>query len=472
MKDLISAPRPQPMWAILISVALGGMLVPLNSSMIAVALPEIMKEFVASVSAASWLVTVYLITMATLQLIAGKLGDQLGRRGFLIGGLAYFGLASLLSGLSSTLPMLLFLRVQQAIAAAMIVTNGIAIAFEAVPLEQRARTLGSVNAAVILAAVGGPLLGGFLVGVGGWRAIFWVNIPLVIAALALGWSSIPRLKPNADRQNFDFVGAILFAFILILAVGLLSNYRKFDLLEVAIGTFLLLGATAFFLQNEKHLQAPLVELQLFGHRSFSSANGAIALSNMSMYVILLALPILLSERAGWSGIQTGLLLAVMSGAMALFSPVGGYLADRLGRRLPSTTGLVLMILSMMPLLWIGASVIAPVLFLCLLFAGAGLGLSTPVLQTSALEAAESQHTGMASGISSTSRYMGSILGSSLLSGLLDTSRSSDHFRVVFLVVALAALGAAFFSLGIDSSMPGKMDSNQTEAAPTSARKAI
>ena len=472
MSHQIPAPGPRAVRAILVSIALGGMLVPLNSSMIAVALPEIMKEFDASVSAAGWLVTVYLITMATLQLIAGKLGDQLGRRGFLIGGLVYFGIASLLSGLSPTLPILLFLRVQQAIAAAMIVTNGIAIAFEVVPLEQRARTLGSVNAAVVLAAVGGPPLGGFLVGVGGWRAIFWVNIPLVIAALALGWSSIPRVKPNADRQNFDFVGAILFAFILILAVGLLSSYKELNLVESAIGILLLLGAAAFFIRYEKRRPVPLLELQLFGYRSFSSANGAIAFSNTSMYVILLALPILLSERAGWTTMQTSLLLAVMSGPMALFSPVGGYLADRLGRRSPSITGLVLMILSMMPLLWTSASVTALLLFLCLLFAGAGLGLSTPVLQTSALEAAESQHTGMASGISSTSRYMGSILGSSLLPGSLDTSRTSDNFRVVFLVVALAALGAAFFSLGIDSSMPGKMDSEQTEAAPTNARKAI
>ena len=170
--------------AILVSVTLGGMLVPLNSTMIAVALPNIMREFGADVNAAGWLVSAYLITMATLQLIAGKLGDQLGRRALLLGGLIYFGLASLAAALSPSLLILLFFRIQQAIAGAILVTNGFALVFEVVPADHRGSSFGLVNTAVVLAAAAGPPLGGLLVGTAGWRAMFWANIPLVIAACA------------------------------------------------------------------------------------------------------------------------------------------------------------------------------------------------------------------------------------------------------------------------------------------------
>ncbi len=450
MSSAIAIPRPQASGALLICIVLGGMLVPLNSSMIAVALPQIMKDFGASVGAAGWLVTAYLITMATLQSVAGKLGDQLGRRGWLMGGVTYFGIASLLSGMSPNLPLLLFLLVQQAIAGALIVTNGLAVMFEAVPVDRRAGTLGMVSAAVTLAAVGGPALGGFLTGLGGWRAIFWVNIPLVLATLAFGWAAIPRDRPGVGKPHFDLLGAALFAVVLILGVGLVSGYTRLRWPEAALGGLSVLGLGTVFVRYEIRQAAPMLDLRLFKRRSFSSAMGAIALGNLAMCVTLLALPILLADRAGWTSAQTGLLLAVMSAATALLSPLGGHLADRVGRRLPSVAGLAIMAASMLPLAWVGSGATVPLLFVCLAVAGSGSGLSGAVLQTAAMESVESDQTGLAIGISSTSGYLGSIVGSSLLSRLLDSAHPATGYHMVFLIIALAACGAASMSLGIPS----------------------
>lgn len=398
----VPAARPFSQRMVLISIALGCMLVPLNSTMIAIALPEIMQDFRVDAGAAGWLVTSYLITMATLQLVAGRLGDQLGRRKLALGSLIYFGFASLLAAMSSNFALLLFARVQQAIAGAVLVTNGIALAFEAVPVERRGRDLGWVNAVIVLAAAGGPPLGGLLVGLGGWQAIFWANIPLVISAFILGWLSIPNDRPHALQQ--------------------------------------------------RHTNS-VFHLQLVQQQTFVSANIAIALSNLAMYVILLAIPILLSNRTGWASLQTGLVLAAMSVTMAVFSPLGGRLLDRRGRKLPSVMGLTLLTLGLIPLIIPINQVRISVLLVCLGFTGIGLGLSGVSLQTSTLESVETRQAGAASGISSTSRYLGSIVGSSILTGLL-SSTQAGNFKLIFLIAMLAAMCATVISLGIRNHVSG------------------
>jgi EmrB/QacA subfamily drug resistance transporter len=418
--------------------------------MIAIALPNIMREFGADVNVAGWLVTAYLITMATFQLIAGKLGDQLGRRPLLLGGLIYFGLASLAAALSPSLLILLFFRIQQAIAGAILVTNGIALVFEVVPADHRGGSFDLVNTAVVLAAAAGPPLGGLLVGTAGWRAMFWANIPLVLAALFFGWSAIPAAKRPHSQKRFDIVGGLALAAILILAAGLLASRRgNANVLWLLVGCLALTGLGVFLVRYEAHHPEPVLQPLLFRRRAFAAANGAMALSNLAMYVVLLALPILLSNRVGWTSFHTGLVLTAMSAAMALCSPLGGRLADRLGRRLPSVVGLSILTVGVLPLTVAGDGIGIPILLACLGVAGAGLGLSVAGLQTSALESVEPQQVGMASGVSSTSRYLGSILGSSLLAGLLASAPTgTGSFRTVFVVVTLAAMCAALASLGI------------------------
>ena len=175
--------------AAVITVALATMLAPLNSTMIAVALPHVIAEFGVDIASAGWLVTAYLIAMAALQPVAGKLGDRLGRRRLILGGVAWFGLVSMGAATASSLSALLFFRVQQAIAGAVALPNGAALLREVVPADRRAGRFGLVGAAIALAAAAGPPLGGLLVGTAGWRAIFYVNLVFVLPTLLLGWRS-------------------------------------------------------------------------------------------------------------------------------------------------------------------------------------------------------------------------------------------------------------------------------------------
>lgn len=383
--------------ALLTSIALSGMLVPLNSTMIAVALPDIMDAFGTDMSTAKWLVTAYLITMAVLQLLTGQLGNRFGRRRFMLGGLIHFGLASLLAALSSSLWMLLFARVQQGIAGSILITNGFALAFASSPENRRGRDLGLVSAVLGLAAAAGPPIGGLLVSVAGWQAIFWANIPIVIAALLLGWAAIPDVKSQQSKSPFDW------------------------------------------------LEIP----SLFRNRTFASANGAIMFSNLAMYVMLLAIPILMSTQSSSSIVQTGLLLAAMSVTIAVFSPVGGRLSDRMGRRIPSVTGIALLTLGVLPLALLSDVIKLPVLLVSLGLTGIGLGLSAASLQTSALESVELQQAGLATGIFITSRYLGNIVGSNILAQILGSAPiEMASFRILFMVVTVAACIALLMSWGI------------------------
>lgn len=423
------------------------MLAPLNSTMIAVALPSVIQEFDADVAGAGWLVTAYLIAMASLQPVAGKLGDRVGRRPLILGGVACFGLASLAAALTSSLPALLFFRVLQAVAGAIALPNGAALLREVIPATRRAGRFGLVGAAIAVAAAAGPPLGGFLVGQAGWRAIFLVNIVLVVPALLIGWRAIPALPVRAPRHAFDLSGSLLLLTVLVGGAGLLTRGSgDVTALAAVIG---LGGLALAFVRWELRHADPVLQPRFFRHRTFAAANAAVALSNLAMYTTLLAIPILLSRRVGWGSTEVGLVLAAMSTGMVVFSPFGGRLADSLGRRWPTVLGLLLLSLGLGPLALTGGTLDTVPLLLGLAVAGAGIGLSSAGMQTAALEAVRPSESGVASGVFSTSRYLGSIVGSSLLAGMLGPAEDGiGGFGLVFSMTVAAAVLSALVSVGL------------------------
>ncbi len=432
---------------LLITVVLAGILAPLNSTMIAVALPRLMEAFGVPLTSAGWLVTAYLIAMASLQPIAGKLGDRLGRRRLILGGLVYFGLVSIGAATAFSFWSLLFFRVQQAISVAIVLPNGIALVREVVPADRRAGRFGLIGSAMALAATAGLPLGGFLVEVADWHAIFYVNLAFVLPALLLGRRVLPAGRAQQAGPPFDLIGAVLLSILLVGAAGLLiQSHRSSVVLIPSIGGVLLVAIAAFFLWYEWRHPDPVLQLRFFSSRTFAAANGAVALSNLAMYSMVLAVPILLSRQNGWTSAQTGMVLTAMMATSVVFSPLGGHLADRWGRRWPAVGGLLLLTLGLLPLALAGGGVALPTLVGSLSIAGIGLGLAWAGIQTSAVEAVEPQQAGVASGIYATSRYLGSIVGSSVLISLL--KGDGDGFAAVFFMVTAAAFLSALVSFGL------------------------
>lgn len=446
---------------IVLTIVLGTMLVPLNSTMIAVALPELIDGFHASLGSVGWLVTGYLIAMASLQPVGGNLGDRLGRRPLLLGGLAWFAVASLGAGLAPNLPLLIVFRIQQAVAGALVFPNGLALLREIAPPGGLGRRLGLIMGALPLAAAVGPLLAGVLLAVGDWRAIFLVNLVLVVPALVLGVRCLPRSRPSGGSGRFDLVGASLLSVFLVAAAWTLNRgvTESDGLFALAIACA---AGTLFVLQELRHPR-PVVELRLFRNPQFVAANVGVALSNLAMYVTLFALPLLLARRGGWTGAQIGLVLATMTLTTTMFasSPLGGRAADRRGARLPAAAGLTLMTGCLLPLAFAAPDLSGGAIIAALVGVGSGLGLATVPLQMAALEAVDVSRSGFVSGMFSTSRYLGSIAGISLLAGQLRPAASGvGGFRALFTVVAAAAAvsAAAAFLL------PGRADAAIDDAA--------
>jgi MFS family permease len=405
--------------AVLTAVALGGLLVPLNSTMIAVALPRLIDDLHVSLASAAWLVTAYLIAMAALQPLAGRLGDRLGRRRLILGGLAWFALASAGAALADSLPALIVFRVQQAAAGALIVPNGIALLRQAVPAERLGARMGLMGSVIAIGAAVGPPLGGVLVALGGWRSIFLVNLPLALIAIVLGLRAMPRDTPRPS------------------------------------------GAEAH--------AAPLRALALFRRRAFAGATGAIALSNFGVYVTLLSLPVLLTRREGWDSSTVGVVLAAMSVAMCVASPLGGRLSDRLGRRVPAVWGLSLASLGLLPLAFAPATLPLPLFILCLVAIGGGTGMSAAALQVIAIESVGLGSAGIASGLFSTARYAGGIAGTSLLAGpLAPDAHGLGGFGLLLSVMAVAVAASVLLALAV----PGGRTAPRLRAATPSASAAV
>lgn len=435
---------------LVLTVALGTMLAPLNSTMIAVALPKVVAEFGVSMVTAGWLVTAYLVAMASLQPVAGKLGDALGRRSLILGGVTCFGVASVGAAVAPTLGSLLVCRILQAVAGALVVPNGAALLRAVLPTEQRGGGFGMIGTAVGLAAAVGPPLGGLVIAVAGWRAMFFLNLGLVLPALLVGWRCLPLGGVPVVWQRLDMPGAVMLPLLLVggaaLLMALTHGGPSWGTGTVGIWTGVL---TIVFVWHECRHASPILPPSLFRQRAFAAANAGIALSNLAMYSLLLSVPFLMETRSVDASLQSGLVLTALQVSMIALTFLGGRLTDQWGRRLPTTLGLALLTLGTVPLALYGSRIALGALLVSLILAGTGLGLSSSGLQTTPVESVSLDEAGIAAGVYATSRYLGSIVGAALLAGLVGAEQSATAgLEIIFRVVCGAALLSTLASLGL------------------------
>ncbi len=429
---------------LLATIAAGTALAPLNSTMIAVVLPEIQRAFDTSVTATAWLVTIYLITMAVGQPIGGRLGDQLGRRPVYLVGLAWFVAASIGCAVPPGFGWLIAFRVQQALAGTLIFPNGAALVREVFPAGRRGLAFGMIGLSASVAAASGPPIGGVLAHAFGWSSIFWVNLPLGAIIGMLAWRSLPaRSGPAPARRRLDAAGIGLMTAALgtVMLTPTLLNLGQPALAPGAV----LAGVAAgwMFLRHERRVLAPIVDLALFRQRHFAAACASILLGNVVMYTTLLAIPLYLEHARGESASRTGLMLGAMSMLSALATPIGGRWADRLGRWQPAVAGALIACAGTFLIgLALGAGG-ATVLVIALAVLGLGLGISGAPVQAASVESVPAAQSGSASGIYSTSRYVGSVVGTSALALLFASEPDpGDTGRFVTLFVALGVVAVA------------------------------
>jgi MFS family permease len=419
-------------------------LMPLNSTMVAVAVPSIahtVDHGAATVTQA--LVATYLIAAIALQSPGGKLGDLLGHWRVLATGQIAVGGGALLGFFATSLPMLACARVLMATGGALAVPATLALLRVSLPLERRGRAFGTFGAVMALAAALGPIVGGVLVDAFGWQAIFVANIPvLAVAGVLVAAADRARVTPPPSR--FDFVGSVLLTVALVLLV--LAAQLTGDLF---IGPLLAgLIVLAVFVVNERRAADPVISFGLFQSSAFTAGTLLICLQNLVMYALLFEIPLVLEERFGLGARQTGQLLIYLMVAMVLTSLGAGRLNEHLGPRALAVAGSVICLAGLVVMRMVAFSSAGQVR-LPLALLGVGLGLCGPAAQTASLSAVQSTRSGMAAGVSSTMRYLGGVAGIALLGRALDlhgtrTAVLAEHHHMVeiFLVVLFLGLVCA------------------------------
>lgn len=439
-------------WWSLGAALLASSLMPLNSTMIAVALPEIAREFARPPgTVAQAVVASYLVAAIVLQGPGGKLGDRLGHRGVLSLGLALVAVGAVLGLVAPALGALAVARVLMAAGGAAIVPATVALLRIELPSQRRGRAFGLFGAVMSLAAGIGPVVGGELVSAFGWPSIFAANLPVIGVAVAVlaATGRIRRTEPQ-DRPRMDVLGTVLLtATLAALVLGLQTSGST---------AAVLLGACAALLVPlvwwERRAADPVVAFRLFGLVAFTAGSLLVALQNLVMYTLLFELPQVLSALLAVDAAATGRLLVAMTAAMILASLVAGRLTDAIGARLVAVGGTVTC-LAAVGLLAAAELSSLPSLVLPLAVLGLGVGLATPAAQSASLAAVPRERSGAAAGIGSTMRYLGGVVGVALLGRLVDLTGDRPAVLGEHRTILGVFAGALVAGLACAVALPGR-----------------
>jgi MFS family permease len=416
-------------------------LMPLNSTMVAVAVPSIARTVDHGPAAVTQaLVATYLIAAIALQSPGGKLGDRLGHWRVLALGQAAVAGGAVLGFLATNLTTLAGARILMATGGALAVPATLALLRVSLPVERRGRAFGTFGAVMALAAALGPIVGGVLVDAFGWESVFVANVPVLVVAAVLV-ASVERVRDARPTSRFDTLGSVLLTAALALLV-VAAQHTNAVTVPLLVGGVVALVA---FVWHERRVSDPVVAFDLFTSASFTAGTLLICLQNLVMYALLFELPLVLEERFGLGARQTGQLLIWLMVAMVVTSLTAGRFTEILGPRVLAVSGSLLCLAALFVLRTVELSAAGQVR-LPLALLGVGLGLCGPAAQTASLSAIPPARSGMAAGVSSTMRYLGGVAGIAFLGRALDLHGShaavlAEHHHVVdaFLVVLVLGL---------------------------------
>lgn len=422
---------PAAHWPALYAVSFGFFMVLLDSTIVSVATPALMRHFATDVGSVLWVTSSYLLAYAVPLLVTGRLGDRIGPKNVYLAGLVVFTLSSLWCGLSSGVTSLILARVVQGLGASMMTPQTMTIITRLFPGRMRGRAMALWGATAGAATLIGPVLGGILIDSLGWEWIFFVNIPIGVVAFLLAARLVPRLETHA--HSFDWVGVALSAsgiFCVVFAIqeggtygwGRITGFLSIPLLLVT-GMVLL---SVFVWTQSRVRREPLVPLRLFTDRNFSLAN--LAVTTVGFTVTAMAFPFTIYAQSvrGLSPTQAALLLAPQAVVTIILARPSGALIDRLHPRVLAGSGLLLLSVCIVALsMSMRPNTPYPQILVVAVFLGVANSAVWGPLSTSATRNLPMELAGAGSGVYNTTRQVGSVLGSAAIAALM-TARIQAH----------------------------------------------
>jgi EmrB/QacA subfamily drug resistance transporter len=399
-------------WWTLMAVSVATFMLLLDITVVNTALPSIAKDLHASFNDLQWVIDAYTLVLAAVVLTAGSLADRLGRRVVFVAGLAIFALASLAAGLAPDATFLNVSRAVQGLGGAAMFAVSLALVAQEFPAgRERGTAMGIYGATIGISVAIGPLVGGAVTDALGWRWVFFLNVPIGIAALGVTLMQVRESRdPNATRV--DWLGLVtlstgLFMLVLALLRGNDDGWGSATILGLLSGAAVLLAA---FVAVEQRVAEPMLPLGLFRRRAFTGVQLAALAVSASLFALFLYLTLYLQDYLGYSPLQAGLRYLPITFVSFLAAPIGGALLGRVQARVLMAVGLLGtgVGLTLMSGLQPGSGWTA--LLPGFLVAGAGVGLLNPVIADVALSVVPKERSGMAAGINDTFRQVGIAVG--------------------------------------------------------------
>ena len=448
-------------WAVAVAVAIGALLEIIDTSIVNVALSDMQASLGATLSQVSWVVSSYGIANVIILPLSAWLGDRFGKKSYFVFSLIGFTLASVLCGMATTLPMLVIARVLQGLTGGGLLAKAQSILFETFPKEEQAMAQGFFGAIVIAGPAIGPTLGGYIVTNIGWRWIFFVNVPIGIAAVMLALSVLPR---DPEKSGVD--APVDWTAIALLAVGigsfqtLLEQGNDEDWLEsrliVGLAIASVIGLVAF-VRRQLRSDAPVVDLRVLRYRSLWAGSILSVVIGIALYGTLFSIPIFASSVLHYTSQQVGMLLLPGAIASAVAMPIAAKLASKIDPRVLLTGGALVLISALAMLVRLSPSTGGDDLFRPLIVRSVGTVLMFLPLQLAALGPVPREDVASATGFFNLTRQLGGSIGVALLTTLI-TRREAFHHAVLVEKMAVNDTGtlervAAYTQLMLSRGFP-------------------
>lgn len=427
-------------------------IVGIDVTIVNVALPSIQRSLHASVSDLQWTIDAYTLVLASLLMLSGSVADRVGRRRIFQTGLALFSLGSLLCSVAPTLGALVAFRAVQAVGGSMLNPVAMSIIVNTFTLpKERARAIGVWGAVVGVSLALGPVLGGVLVSGIGWRAIFWINIPIGIAAIILTQLFVPESKAPHARRLDPAAQALIVVMLASITGGIIEGPRHGWTSPLIVGLFVVGAlASAALVAVERRRREPLIDIRFFRSAPFSGASliAICAFSALGGFLFLNTL--YLQDVRGFSALESGLLTLPMAAMTVVFSPLSGRLVGSRGPRLPLLIAGPAIAISALLLTRLGPHTSIWLLLASYVIFGVGFGLVNAPITNSAVSGMPKEQAGVAGAIASTSRQIGASLGVAITGSLIAGSQAGFVAASHAAWAVITGCGVAVLLLGIGS----------------------
>jgi EmrB/QacA subfamily drug resistance transporter len=419
-------------------------MVMLDNTVVNVALPSIQRDLHAQISELEWVVNGYTLTFAVLIATGGRLGDIFGRRLMFLTGVIIFALTSATAGLAQDTTMLIGSRAVQGIGAALMMPATLSIITHAFPATERGKAIGTWAGVSALALSIGPVVGGFLTEYVSWRAIFFINLPVAVGAVAATVFAVRESRDDSVERTVDYPGVValtagLTAIVLALIEGNKWGWASVGTVGLLAGGFI---ALAIFAAIELRVKTPMIDFSLFRTRQFIGSNLVAFIITFAMMGTFFFMAIYLQDILGYGALEAGVRFLPTTMVIAVTAPIAGRLSDRFGPVWPMSTGLAVLATSMFLFAQIDVGTTYSGLLVPFILMGLGIAMVMSPMSTAAMNAVSVLKAGVASGVLQTSRMVGASVGVAA-TGAIFQSKLGSSFNPAALAQGSEAARSTF-----------------------------